>query len=105
MQENNFLLCLRNPCENTFFLKLPIFFVYKKTFKTCQGVGRMQHTRKHFFYIFFCQNTNIIIRRKHQNEKQQAMIHITRTTRNLKQFVTKNRSKPNQLKMLYTGKD
>jgi len=29
MQENNFLLCLRNPCENT-FLKLQIYVFFKK---------------------------------------------------------------------------
>ena len=31
MQENNFLSCLRNPCENTFSkLQIFVFFIYKK---------------------------------------------------------------------------
>ena len=51
MRENNFLLCLRNPCENT-FSKLQIFdFLNKKTLKTCQGIDRIQQTKKNIFYI------------------------------------------------------
>ena len=34
MQENNFLLCLRNPCENTFSKTSNIYFLKKKTFET-----------------------------------------------------------------------
>ena len=44
------MLCLRNPCENT-FSKLPIFKIIKKNVRNMLGYS-MQHTRKHFFYIY-----------------------------------------------------
>jgi hypothetical protein len=40
MQEDNFLLCLRNPCENK-FSKLQIFVFLRGNSKRCSGIGRM----------------------------------------------------------------
>ena len=91
MQEKQFW-CLRNPCENT-FSKLPMFFfVYKK---------RAFKTHKKIFFLFFCQNANIIIR--HTPKWKVASHHSY--YKKLETIRNKNRSKPNQLKILYTGKD
>ena len=57
MQENNFLLCLRNPCENI-FSKLQIFVFFKRKFKKILGYWPYA-THKNIFYIFFVKNTNI----------------------------------------------
>jgi len=52
MQENNFCLCLRNPCENTFSkLQIFIFFLKKKECSKYVRVLAVCNTQKHF-YIF-----------------------------------------------------
>ena len=52
MQENNFLLCLRNPCENT-FLKLQIFvFFLKREFKKMLGYWPYATLKKTNFDIY-----------------------------------------------------
>jgi len=45
----SFLLCLRNPCENT-FSKLPIFFFIKKSVQNM--LGYWTYAWKHFFFIY-----------------------------------------------------
>ena len=37
-----------------------IFYI-KRTFKTCQGIGRMQHIKNIYFYIFFTKYTHITV--------------------------------------------
>ena len=56
MQEKQFLLCLRNPCENTFFKTSNIFCIYKKDIRNMLGYWPYA-THKKYFYIFFCQKT------------------------------------------------
>ena len=56
MQEKWFLLCLRNPCENT-FLKLQIFVFFYKRRKNNVRVLAVCMKTKHFFFLnkhFFC---------------------------------------------------
>jgi len=47
MQENNFLVFKKSMRKHIF--KTSNIFVHKKCFKTCKGIGRMQHTKKTFF--------------------------------------------------------
>ena len=45
MQENNFCCVYEIHAKNT-FVETSNIYIYKKEFKTCQGIGGMQHTRK-----------------------------------------------------------
>jgi len=50
MQENNFLLCLRNPRENIFSkLQIFVFYIYKKKRSKHVRVLAVCNTQKHFF--------------------------------------------------------
>ena len=69
-----FFVCLRNPCENTFFKTSNILcvciYIYKERSKHVRvlAVCNTQENKHFSLYIFF-QNANITIRRKHQNGK------------------------------------
>jgi hypothetical protein len=50
-KRNNFLLCLRNSCENTFSkLQIFIFYIYKKNVQNM--LGYWSYAWKHFIYIY-----------------------------------------------------
>ena len=88
-----FFFVFKKSIRKHIFQNFEYFFVYIYIYKECSKHVRVlvvcnTQEKNIFLYIFF-QNANITIRRKHQNGKQQAIIHIIRTTRNLKQFVTK----------------
>ena len=53
MQENNFLSCLRNPCENTFSkLQIFIFFIYKKGNSEYVRVLAVCNKQENIFFLF-----------------------------------------------------
>jgi len=60
MQENNFLLCLKNPCENTFSFKLQIFVFLRGNSKYVRVLA-VCNTQKYFLYIFFIKKASQLI--------------------------------------------
>jgi len=80
MQENNFLLCLRNPCENT-FSKLPIFLYIKKRSKYIRVLA-VCNTQENIFFIFFIktQTSQLDINTKMENSKPSFILQELQET-------------------------
>jgi len=62
-------------------------------------------THKKTFKFFFIETHSITIKRKHQNGKVASHHSYYKNYKKLETTRNKNHSKPNQLKILYTGKD
>jgi len=101
MQEKQFLVFKKSMRKHIFETPNVFFLYIKKSVQNMLGYWPYATHKKIFYLFFFCENANITIR--HTPKWKVASLHSY--YKKLETIRNKNRSKPNQLKILYTGKD